>query len=394
MSALPLGETQPLPRLSIAYRHDPIERLLADRRLLAVIGFGSDAPLADDPRCLRVTLTPHGQPAPSEVWLSDRPVDGGREGDLQWAADGELLFGAIELDERAVDGVAAAAQQAYGCLLDFCTRAGYPHPQRLWNYIDAITDGDGGAERYRAFNIGRAAGIAGRLPQYPAATAIGRHDGRRTLQVYWLAAREPGRSIENPRQVSAFLYPRQYGPQSPSFARATLPADPALPLLVSGTASVVGHASAHDGQIDAQIDETLRNIDSVLGAARHERPTLAPALGPDSLIKAYVRDPADLPRVAALLDQRLPVGTPRLLLHGERQRCRRAPVRASQSRSSRPENQHPATGAGSAAGDATRAPRIASHSMIHSSPSSAGNSTVPATVRNSGKNSDVMLSAG
>lgn len=268
-----------------------------------------------------MTLTPHGQPAPSEVWLSDRPVDCGRDAELQWASDGELLFGAIELDEQAVGGIAAAAELAYARLLDFCTRAGYPHPQRLWNYIDAITDGDGDAERYRSFNIGRAAGIAGRLPHYPAATAIGRHDGRRTLQVYWLSARQPGRSIENPRQVSAFRYPRQYGPQSPSFARATLPSDPALPLLVSGTASVVGHASAHAGQLEAQIDETLRNIDSVLGAARQERPTLSPALGSGSLIKAYVRDAADLPTVAAVLDARLPAGTPHLLLHGEI--CRR-----------------------------------------------------------------------
>lgn len=321
MSALPLGEPQAVPRLAVAYRRDAINDLLADRRLLALIGFGAAAPLPDDPRCLRVTLAPHGEPAPSEVWLSDRAVDCGREADLQWASDGELLFGAIELDEQKVGGIAAAAEQAYARLLDFCVRAGYPHPQRFWNYIDAITLGAGDAERYRAFNIGRAAGIGGRLRDYPAATAIGRHDGRRTLQVYWLTARQPGRSIENPRQVSAFLYPRQYGPQSPSFARATLPADPGLPLFVSGTASVVGHASAHSGQLDAQIDETLRNIESVLGAARRERATLAPALGADSLVKAYVRDPADLPRVAALLDQRLPPGTPRLLLHGEI--CRR-----------------------------------------------------------------------
>jgi hypothetical protein len=57
----------------------------------------------------------------------------------------------------------------------------------------------------------------------PAATCIGRFDGVRRLQVYWLAAREAGLPLENPRQVSAFRYPRQYGPQSPSFSRALLP---------------------------------------------------------------------------------------------------------------------------------------------------------------------------
>src|SRR3546814_12468443 len=57
----------------------------------------------------------------------------------------------------------------------------------------------------------------------PAATAIGRCDDARVVQVYWLAARTPGMPVENPRQVSAYRYPRQYGPQQPSFARAMLP---------------------------------------------------------------------------------------------------------------------------------------------------------------------------
>jgi chorismate lyase / 3-hydroxybenzoate synthase len=323
MSALPLDEAQALasPRLAVAYRSEGAEHLLADPRVLAVIGFGAGTPRLQDPRYLRVSLEPYGAEDCCEVWTSDRPVHGGRDGMLQWASDGELLFGALEIDEQAAGGIAAAAAQAYDHLLSFCAASGFAHPQRLWNYIDAITDGAGDAERYRSFNIGRAAGIAGRLLDYPAATAIGRHDGRRTLQVYWLAARHPGRSIENPRQVSAYRYPRQYGPQSPSFARATLPEVEGMPLLISGTASVVGHASAHAGQLDAQIDETLRNIDSVLGAARRERPTLAATLGRGSLVKAYVRDAADLPQVAAALDARLPAETPRLLLHGEI--CRR-----------------------------------------------------------------------
>lgn len=31
MSALPLGDAQALPRLSIAYRQEPVDQLLADR---------------------------------------------------------------------------------------------------------------------------------------------------------------------------------------------------------------------------------------------------------------------------------------------------------------------------------------------------------------------------
>ena len=48
--------------------------------------------------------------------------------------------------------------------------------------------------------------------RYPAATAIGRRDGVRVLQIYALTARCAGVQVENPRQVNAWLYPRQYGP--------------------------------------------------------------------------------------------------------------------------------------------------------------------------------------
>jgi chorismate lyase / 3-hydroxybenzoate synthase len=316
-SASPFG----MPPLRFVYSQAALDVLLADPQVMTVIGFGSGAPHSDDPRYLRVLLQPQLEAAPFEVWRSAQPVSAGRDGDLQWASDGELLFGALDVDEAAVGGIVEASRQAYARLLDFNAASGFPAPLRFWNYIDAITEGDGDAERYRGFNLGRADGIRGRLAQYPAATAVGRHDGSRRLQIYWLAAREPGRGIENPRQVSAYLYPRQYGPQAPSFARATLPAAPLLPLLVSGTASVVGHASAHPGDLEAQLAETLRNIDSLIDTARPLRPALPPTLGSGSLVKAYVRERDDLPRVAAALDRLLPDSVPRLLLHAEI--CRR-----------------------------------------------------------------------
>ena len=295
---------------------------LADPRVLAVFGFGEQAPVVDDPRWLRVPLQPLLADAPIEVWRSDAPVTHGRDGAIAWASDGRLLFGAIEVDE-ADAGIEAAATQAYARIAAFVAAGGTPHLLRMWNYMDAITLGEGDDERYRRFCVGRADGLdlvdAQRLP---AATAIGRCDGRRRLQVYWLAAREPGAPVENPRQVSAWRYPRQYGPQSPSFARAMLPAaGAAVPLLVSGTAAIVGHASQHGGSVQHQVDETLANIDSLVGAARARRPSLPPALGAASPLKVYVRDPADAPAIAAQLQRRLDPSVPRLLLHA--QVCRR-----------------------------------------------------------------------
>ena len=88
-----------------------------------------------------------------------------------------------------------------------------------------------------------------------------------------------------------------------------------MPLLLSGTASVVGHASQHAGELLAQIEETFANFDALLGAARQRAPSLPAQFGPGTRLKVYVRDESDLPVVADALDQRFGDRVPRLLLH-------------------------------------------------------------------------------
>src|SRR5690606_17249666 len=220
-------------------------------------------------------------------------------------------------DETRVDGIAGAAEHAYARMTAFVGASATPHLLRVWNYLDAITFGDGDAERYREFCVGRARGLGDfDVRSLPAATAIGRCDDARVVQVYWLAARTPGTPVENPRQVSAYRYPRRYGPQQPSFARAMLPPPgSAMPLLLSGTASVVGHATAHVGELLAQLDETFHNFDALVGAARAHRPSLPAKFGPGTRLKVYVRDQGDLATVADALDRRLGDTVPRVLLH-------------------------------------------------------------------------------
>jgi chorismate lyase/3-hydroxybenzoate synthase len=279
---LPMAATAPRdgagPALSVDYVAAPGPgRLLAPEDVLAVFGFGDAAPAVDgDPRYLRIPLQPHGGTAPYEVWRTGRPVRSGRDGEIAWSSDGALSFGVIEVDERdhACDadptGIVGAAAHAYARLTAFVQASDTPHLLRIWNYLDAITHGEGDHERYRQFCVGRARGLGDFAPErLPAATAIGRCDEARALQVYWLSAAAPGTPLENPRQVSAYRYPREYGPQPPSFARAMLPptAD-RTPLLLSGTASVVGHAPLHAGALLAQLEETLANFDALLGAAR------------------------------------------------------------------------------------------------------------------------------
>ena len=303
-------------RLDVDYvQADSPDALLHGDDVLAVLGFGNDAPRNLDPRYLRVPLQPYAT-SPFEVWRTRSPVTYGRDGAIAWATDGQLSFGAIEIEERDI-GIDAAAELAYAQLIAFVGRGNTPRLLRIWNYLDAITLGDGDAERYRRFCVGRARGMGGLdASSLPAATAIGRCDDERVIQIYWLSAREAGTPVENPRQVSAYHYPRQYGRQAPSFARAMLPPPgSAMPLLLSGTASVVGHASQHVGELQAQIEETFANFDALLDAARKRAPSLPAQFGPSTRLKVYVRDHNDLSAVAQALDRRFGDRVPRLLLH-------------------------------------------------------------------------------
>jgi chorismate lyase / 3-hydroxybenzoate synthase len=315
----------PAPRLSVDYVAAATpQSLLAGDDVLAVFGFGDAAPQRlDDPRYLHVPLQPHGGAAPYEVWRTGRPVAGGRDGEIAWASDGALSFGVIEVDERAhagpgdPTGIVAAAAHAYARLTAFIRDSDTPHLLRIWNYLDAITLGDGDGERYRQFCVGRARGLGTFDPALlPAATAIGRCDDARILQIYWLSAAAPGTPVENPRQLSAYRYPRAYGPQPPSFARAMLPpTGNAMPLLLSGTASVVGHATQHAGALLAQLEETFANFDALLGAARQRQPALPPQFGAGTRLKVYVRDRGDMATVAAALQARFGGRVPHFLLH-------------------------------------------------------------------------------
>src|SRR5690606_36131235 len=98
--------------------------------------------------------------------------------------------------------------------------------------------------------------------------------------------------------------------------RARLPpAGSDMPLLLSGTAAVVGHASMHDGELLAQLEETFTNFDALVGAARAHDPGLPARFGGGTRLKVYVRDRHDLPLVAEALERRFGDAVPRILLH-------------------------------------------------------------------------------
>jgi chorismate lyase/3-hydroxybenzoate synthase len=238
-----------------------------------------------------------------EIWQADGdPVEGQSDG-IFWRQVGDLLAVRLVVDDPPDSDPEARVAAAYRQLIACIRTLGCPHLVRAWNYMPAINQGEGDAERYRRFCSGRAQALDEmkvEIPALSACTAIGTDEPR--LRIYLLTARSPALHIENPRQVSAYRYPRRYGPRSPSFARATAvpgAADQTL-LLISGTASVVGHETRHVGDVVAQAGEIVANIETLLehSAEQIGRPARF-SFDRHSLIRVYVRDPADWPRVEA-----------------------------------------------------------------------------------------------
>jgi chorismate lyase/3-hydroxybenzoate synthase len=285
-----------LPPLRVGYVHQSPAELMAEPDVLAVIGFGAACQAIDDPRFVRVGLEVVGEPI-VEVWRGVAGVRYGRDGAVRWSSDGNYSCFSIEVEEPGGDDIAAAAERAYRELTGCIRASSTPHVLRLWNYFDAINLGAGDDERYRRFCVGRVRGLDGASHvTYPAATAIGRRDGVRVLEVYALAARAAGVPVENPRQVNAWRYPRAYGPTAPTFARGM--ATPAGQLLISGTAAVVGCVSRHEDDVEAQLDETLANIASLIETAKAKN---AMAYDAGGLLKVYVRERAHAKIAAAKL---------------------------------------------------------------------------------------------
>ena len=297
-----------------AFVHRPNFRELPENVLFGVTFGDAHAPAVAG--SVRVPLERVAGSELTELWYANGPVVRGTTGAIRHSTDDHFLAGVIEVDEREHGGIVGAAELAYRAIVEFHANSRYPHLLRTWNHLDAINLGDGDAERYRGFCTGRVSGLTGNaFSQHPAATVIGRRDGRRVLQVYWLAGRRPGVALENPRQLPAYRYPREYGPASPTFSRAMLVA--ADLLLISGTASIVGHASQHPGSVAAQAEEILTNIDSLLSLAHSRAPALPARFARHTLLKAYVRNRSDAAQVESILRAHLPEGVPLLVLLGD-----------------------------------------------------------------------------
>ena len=259
-----------------------------------------------------------------DAWLGAGVIETRRHGCVGFSTDGHWLHGIAEIDDREA-GLQAAAQRAYADLFAVLAASPCGHLLRLWNYLADINAERDGSERYRQFNTGRQqAFLDARRSAFdgaPAACALGTRGG--PLRVYFLAGRTSPLAIENPRQVSAYRYPQAYGPRSPTFSRAALANVGAgrKVLFISGTASIVGHATVHVGDVRRQTEESLLNIATLLRAAAERGGAVE--MG-ELIATVYVRHEADLPVVREVFERTVGADSPaaRLAAYLEADICR------------------------------------------------------------------------
>lgn len=243
-----------------------------------------------------------GGPGTENLFASARPA--GRLGDLALFATEDLRLGAATVS--LVDGLEAAAHRIYDQVFE---AAGNLHLVRIWNYVPAINEpGNGGMENYQLFCRGRSLAFEEHFGKgfntiLPSASAVGRSPD--ALTVVFAAGETQPRHVENPLQMAAYDYPPEYGPRSPSFARATIvPAADSATAFVSGTSAIRGHETVAPHDIRAQLECTLENMREI---------SIACGLGPEMdregnsgrYFKVYLRNASDLQWVSSTLGHKL-----------------------------------------------------------------------------------------
>lgn len=260
------------------------------------------------------------EPPLAEVWTSPLPVTYRQAEGIHCAMNDAVLFGALQVAEPSGALLDTVTYRAYRHLLIQARALGYPHLLRVWNYFPSINRESDGLERYQRFCAGRyqalAEGLEGFPRTLPAGTAVGTLSG--PLTIHFLAAKHPGAHIENPRQVSAYEYPRVYGRCSPSFARATLrPSRSKAHLFIAGTASVVGHASEHVGAPHKQTLEILHNLNVLLARTEQLHGIDRGQWLGRALFKVYIRHPEHAVTIRDMLTALLPSHAQVLYLQGD-----------------------------------------------------------------------------
>ena len=234
MSALQTEVPTP-PRWAVEYVEDAPASVLAQPDVLAVFGFGQAAPRHQDPRYLRIALEPARTGGAGSLARSrpgdPRPRRRHRLGARRGAA---VRRDRTRRSRRPRRRRRHRARHRNG----LPAHHRFPRHTRLSARaadVELLRRHHRRRRRRRALSPllrrprarprrDRSDRVAGRHRDRPGHRWERAGRRRDATPAGVLAGRaHAGHAVENPRQVSAYRYPRQYGPQPPRFARAMLP---------------------------------------------------------------------------------------------------------------------------------------------------------------------------
>ncbi len=285
-----------------SYSRESAEQLSTEQQNLVVIGF-------DNPISRHIeNHIPSGLGSTSssefshELWkIKDGSVTKGVSGRCKWSDSGDFLFVSVSLNEKECENLQEATKFAYLELLEVIQSSQQQNLIRFWNYLPEINHGLGDNENYKLFCTGRlkafeSVGICDE--EFPAATAVGHITSGMTI--YAISSVHKGEHHANAQQQNAYQYPRQYGISSPSFARATSLKYPnGNFLFISGTASIIGHETLHEGDLPAQLQTTKENIFFLLNQTGYHKDSI-------QTMKVYLRTQSCFEESKKSLDQDFP----------------------------------------------------------------------------------------
>ena len=312
---------------------------------------------ADEAECREVVQAWFRAAMPVTTYAVQPPCGGAALGVELWALGGPGVtvqrFGpqllAVESDgirwihcgdirgKAGTDGPYAESLSAFQLMGQQLATAGVGFDQvvRTWLYVNQITEGAEGRQRYQELNRARTdfyrdIRFGGKLraawaPQtiYPASTGIGTRGRHMTMACMALDSRRPDVflvPLENPQQTPAYDYQSNYSPHSPKFSRAmAVVQGHFVSTLVSGTASIVNSKTCHSGDIARQTQQTIDNIERLIAPenfARHGMPGAGATLKDVAKLRVYVKSQQDYEQCREVCERLLP-RVPAIYLHAD-----------------------------------------------------------------------------
>jgi enamine deaminase RidA (YjgF/YER057c/UK114 family) len=199
----------------------------------------------------------------------------------------------------------------------------FDHIVRQWNYIGNILEVKKEVQNYQKFNEVRSEYYHKyrNVHSYPAATGIGMKFGGVVLDFCAVKALANLKiiAVDNPDQIRPYDYSQQVLKgkplcskginQPPQFERALfLTENMGSTLFVSGTASIIGQDTIGIDNVEEQTIVTLDNINKLTDSARISHLSGKPGsyAGSPILLRVYIKNQYDIPKVKAICDQRYP----------------------------------------------------------------------------------------